>query len=99
MDNIMFYPIRIWVMSRTAAHTPPRAGGKGEVDEQVHDEIIGARSVEEDVFRKVEAEFEEKKPERRARRRRRGLLPMGQAQARYYTNDEGDFVPNRAMRF
>ena len=101
MDNIMFYPIRIWVMSQNSLliHLLELEARERWMNKYM-DEIIGARSVEEDVFRKVEAEFEEKKPEKKGKEEKEeGYSRWGRLKPRYYTNDEGDFVPNRAMRF
>ena len=97
MDNIMFYPIKIWVMSQNSLliHLLELHARQKWMDRYM-DEIIGARSVEEDIFRKVESEFEEKKSEKKEKEE--GSSRWGGLKPRYITKD-GDFKPNLAMRF
>jgi len=96
MDNIMFIPLKIWMLSQNSLliHLL-EIYARNKYMEKYMDEIIGARSIEEDVFRKVEEEFEEKKAKKEKKEgssRWGGLKPK-------YVSDGDDFRPNLAMRF
>ncbi len=102
MDNIMYYPIKIWVMSQNSLliHLL-ELKARDKYMEKYMDEIIGARSVEEDIYRKVEEEFEEfggKKAKSKKKEKEEGSSRWGSLKPRYISKD-GDFRPNTAMRF
>jgi len=99
MDNIMFYPIKIWVMSQNTLliHLIELKAREMWMSKYM-DEIIGARSVEEDIFRKVEEEFAEKEAEKKKEEKEEGYSRWGRLKPRYIS-DGDDFKPNRAMKF
>jgi hypothetical protein len=57
--------------------------------------------VEEDIYKSVEKEFEEfeGKKAKGKKEKEEEESSWGGLKPRYYTNDEGEFVPNRSMRF
>ncbi|HJW97320.1 MAG TPA: hypothetical protein VJ485_04125, partial [archaeon] len=102
MDNLMFYPLKIWVMSQNSMliHLLELEARKRWMNRYM-DELIGARSVEEDVFKSVEVELgerEKEKDEKKKESRWGGLKPRYVSVADKKTG-ETDFRPNRAMRF
>jgi hypothetical protein len=62
--------------------------------ERYMDEIIGARSIEEEVYRKVEEEFEEKKEQKNKEKR----TFLGGLRPKYALNDKMEYAPNALMR-
>ena len=107
MDNIMFYPIKIWMMSQNSMliHLIELKAREMWMSKYM-DEIIGARSVEEDIYKSVEREFEDKKAVKNEKESWwSGFRP------KYYTKYDdkiedkreremkAEFVPNRFMRF
>jgi hypothetical protein len=103
MDNLMYYPIRIWVMSQNSLliHLLELHARQKWMDKYM-DEIIGARSVEEDIFRKVESEFEEKEAAKKGEKEE-GYSRWGRLKPRYVSKGDPsspdyDFRPNRAMK-
>ncbi|MCX6814814.1 MAG: hypothetical protein NTY20_04165 [Candidatus Aenigmarchaeota archaeon] len=101
MDNLMFYPIKIWLMSQNSLliHLLELHARQKWMDRYM-DEIIGARSVEEDIYKKVEEEFEEfgGKSAKRKKNEKESSSFWGSLKPRYISKD-GDFRPNLAMRF
>jgi hypothetical protein len=102
MDNLMFYPIRIWVLSQNSLliHLLELHARQKWMDRYM-DEIIGARSIEEEVYRKVEEELGERKAEEK-KGEKESL--WSRIKPRYVTvvdkkTGERDFRPNRPMKF
>jgi hypothetical protein len=102
MDNIMFIPIKIWVMSQNSMliHIL-EIEAREKYMEKYMNEIIGTREVEEDIFNKVEAEFSGKKEGSKEEKKE---SIWNRIKPKYYTkvNERGfpeNWEPNRSMKF
>jgi hypothetical protein len=64
-DNLMVYPIKLWVVSQNILllHLMEIKAREMALDKYVN-EMIGARELEEEIAKRVEEQFKEKKPER-----------------------------------
>jgi hypothetical protein len=107
MDNIMFIPIRNWVMSQNnlLIHLLELEARKKWMEKYM-DELIGARSVEKRMYEGIEEEFGGKKEEKKGKKK--GV--WDRIKPKYYIKYDGgikdeiervmksEFVPNRAMR-
>jgi len=108
MDNIMFYPMRIWVMSQNVllVFMLELMARRKHMDRYMN-EIIGTRSIEEDIYKKVEEEFGGKKEDEKDEEESlwQKLKP------KYYTKYDDEiedknerimkstFEPNRTLKF
>jgi hypothetical protein len=109
MDNLMYYPLKIWVMSQNSLliHLLELEARQRWMNRYM-DEIIGARSVEEDIYKKVEEELGEREKEEKKGEKE---SVWGKIKPKYYSkypDDEKDeinrimksqFVPNKTMKF
>jgi hypothetical protein len=102
MDNLMYYPLKIWVMSQNSLliHLLELHARQKWMDRYM-DEIIGARTIEEDIYRKVEVELGERKAEDK---KEKGERFLDRIRPRYATvvdkkTGKTDFKPNLMMRF
>ena len=104
MDNLMFIPVKPWVFSQNALLVLlMEIWAQNKQLEKYMDEIIGARSVEEDIYNKVEEEFAGKK----AKKKEEKESLWHKFKPHYYSKGEADalswehyqFVPNLTMRF
>jgi hypothetical protein len=101
MDNLMYYPLKIWVMSQNSMliHLLELHARQKWMDRYM-DEIIGARTIEEDIYRKVEVELGERKAEDK---KEKGERFLDRIRPRYVTvvdkTGKTDFKPNLMMRF
>ncbi len=64
-DNLMIFPVRTWIMSQNALllHIIELKAREKFIENEIN-EIIGAKEIEEDIFKKVETEFEKEKPDK-----------------------------------
>jgi hypothetical protein len=108
MDNLMFIPVKIWVMSHNClvVHLL-ELKAREKYLEKYMDEIIGARSIEEDIYKKVEVELGERKAEEEKEEKESF---WSRIKPKYYSKGDPlnawddkknpyEFVPNRFMRF
>jgi hypothetical protein len=111
MDNLMYYPIKIWVMSQNSLliHLLELRARELWMNRYM-DEIIGARGVEEEIYKSVEEEFEEKKANKKEEEEKESF--WGKIKPKYYTKypddknltevekiNKSEFKPNRFMSF
>jgi hypothetical protein len=108
VDNMMFIPIKIWVMSHNAllVHLLELKAKEKHLQKYM-DELIGTRSIEEEVYKKVEEELGEREAEKEKEEKESFWSKI---KPKYYSKgdprnawtaekDPYDFVPNRFMRF